>query len=105
MERREPLIGCAGRLRGLVDPVVLDRVGGRAVVGIGIEGRPAGGGAETVLNLGQRLGGGTGITAGTAQLTELRGQLAAFFCSASSRAPRGSAEFVRYCSVEASASA
>ena len=60
-ERRQPLIGRAGRLRRLVDPVVLNRVGDRAVIEVGIEGRPVGGGAEAILNLGQRLGGGTGM--------------------------------------------
>jgi len=49
-QRRQPLIGRACRLRGLVD--------------LGIEGRPVGGGAEAILNVGQRLDGGPGIVVG-----------------------------------------
>jgi hypothetical protein len=60
-ERRQPPIGLAGRLRGLVDPVVLDRVGDDAVVEVRIKSRPVGGGAEAIANLGQRLPGRVGI--------------------------------------------
>ena len=79
-ERRQPLIGRACRLRGLVDPVVLDRVGDHAVVEVGIEGRPVGCCAEAVPHAGQRLVGRVGIIADSVQLIELCGQPAALFC-------------------------
>jgi hypothetical protein len=50
------------------------------VVQVGIEGRPVGGGAEAVLNLGQRLDCRAGIVAGVVQLIELCSQPATLFC-------------------------